>query len=169
MANADFSMGFKPVMSLTGGPPVILPNTQKSDGSAAIYPGDALKRNGSGRWLTLTAVSDNPQGVAGNYVAVSDTTTELKVYGLRETIFEAQVDDGSITDDTQLGNYFDLTVTTGDTTRLISKQEVDGDASAEDTLVLWGKVNRPDNAWGTNVNVYVKFRVDADADVIANT
>jgi hypothetical protein len=169
MANVDFPMGFKPVMSLTGGPPVIMPGDRFSDGTAAIYPNDPIKKDGSGRYLTITAAGDNPVAVAGNYIAASDTTTVLQMYSLRETIFEVQCDDATLADDTQIGNFFDITITTGDTTRLISKHELDGDASAEDTLVLVGKADRPGNAWGANVNVLVKFRVDANADVIATT
>jgi hypothetical protein len=169
MANVDFPMGFKPVMSLTGGPPVIMPGDRYSDGSAAIGEGDPLKKDGSGRWLSITAAGDNPDAVAANYIASGDTTTLLQMYSLRETIFEVQSDDATLADDTQIGNYFDITVNTPDTTRLRSTMELDGDASAEDTLILIGKAERPGNAWGANVNVLVKFRVDADADVIATT
>jgi hypothetical protein len=173
MANVDFPMGFKAVGTWTGGPPVLLPGPHYSDGTAAIYPGDVIKPSGSGTYLTITAVSDNPVAVAANYIAVSDTTTELKLYSLRETIFEVQADGSTLTSSvgpTKIGTYFDIaTIVTGDTTRLISQLELDDDASAEDTLILLSKTNRPDNAWGANVNVLVKFRVDADADVIANT
>jgi hypothetical protein len=172
MANADFPMGFKIVGTWTGGPPVILPGDHYSDGTAAIYPGDAVKASGSGTYVTITATNDNPVAVAANYIAISDTTTELKLYSLRENVFEVQADGSTLTSSvgpTKIGTYFDLTVTTGDTTRLISKQELDDDASTSDTLILLSKANRPDNAWGANVNLLVKFRVDADADVIAVT
>jgi hypothetical protein len=166
MANVDFPMGYKPVMSLTGGPPVIMPGDRYSDGSAAIYPGDPLKKDGSGRYLTVTAATDSPVSVAANYIAASDTTTVLQMYGITNTIFEVQSDDATLADDTQIGNFFDMTITTGDTTRLTSKHELDGDASAQDTLILVGKAERPGNAWGANVNVLVKFRVDANAQEI---
>lgn len=169
MANVDFPMGFKAVMSLTGGPPVIMPGDRYSDGSAAIGRGDALKKDGSGRYLSITATGDNPVAVAVNHVAASDTTTLLQMYSLRETLFEVQSDDATLANDTQIGNFFDITINTLDTTRLISKHELDGDASAKDTLILVAKADRPGNAWGANVNVLVKFRVDANADVIATT
>jgi hypothetical protein len=167
MANVDFPMGFKAVQTKTGVSPRI--TKYKTDGSAIIYPGDAVKKDGSGRVLTITAASDNPMGVAATYAAAT-AGDDVYVYDdLTNTIFEVQVDDATLTDDTSTGNFFDITVTTGDTTRLISKHELDGDASAEDTLVLRGKADRPGNAWGANVNVLVEFRVDTQTQVIATT
>lgn len=169
MANVDFPMGFKPVMSEYGGPPRILPGPHYSDGSAAIGEGDLVKKDGSGRYLTITAAGDNPVAVAANQIAVSDTTTELKLYSLEGTVFECQVDDATLTDDTSIGNFFDVVISTLDTTLLRSTQELDGNLSADDTLELVAKADRPGNAWGANVNVLVRVRVDANTAVVATT
>jgi len=167
MANVDFPMGYKPVQTSTGVSPRV--TTYKSDGSAIIYPGDLVKKDGSGRVLSITAAADNPFGVAATYAAAT-AGTEVQVYDdLDNTLFEVQVDDGTLTDDTAIGNYFDTTFVTGDTTRLISKQELDGDSSADDTLRLVGLASRPGNAWGTNANVIVQVRVNESATVIATT
>ncbi len=166
MANSDQPFGFRFAKTTHGGPPQL---TKYKSTAAAIYPGDYVKKDGSGRILTVTAVSDSGMGVAASY---GDATADNEIYvfdDLQNTIFEAQVDDGTLTDDTAIGNFFDIIATTGDTTTLQGKQEVDGDGSAEDTLVLLGLVNRPDNAWGTNCNVYVQFRVDTQTTVILGT
>lgn len=167
MANVDYPMGLKAIGTVHGGPPRI--GTYKSDGSAIIYPGDPIKKDGSGRVLSNTAAGDNSFGVAATYAAAV-TGTELQVYDdLVNTEFEIQVDDATLADDTVIGNYYDLTTTTGDTTTLRSKVELDGDASAEDTLRVLRLAGRPGNAWGTNANVIVQIRVTEAAPVIATT
>ncbi len=166
MANADRPFGFRFAYTTHSGPAQL---TKYKSTAAAIYPGDYIKKDGSGRILTVTAVSDSGFGVAMSY---GDATAGNEIYvydDLPNTVFIAQVDDGTLTDDTAIGNFFDIIATTGDTTTLQSKQEVDGDGSAEDTLVLRGLVDRPDNAWGTNCKVYVQFRVDTQATVILGT
>lgn len=167
MANADRPFGFRVFQTKHNAP--ARRTSEKTDGSAAIYPGDVVKKDGSGRVLTITAAGDNPIGVSDSYVAA---TAGLEVFvfdDLVNTIFEVQVDDDSIADDTQNGNFFDITITTGDTTLLQGKQEMDGDASAEDTLILRGLIDRPGNAFGTNAKVAVQFRVDANAMVTTTT
>lgn len=166
MDNVDFPMGFKFAYTKHGGPPRL---TKYLSTAAIIYPGDTVYKDGSGRILSVTDDQQAPIGVAANYVpAVADS--EVFVYDdLTNTIFEVQVDDGTLTDDTANGNFFDQTVVTGDTVRRTSKHELNGDSSAEDTLVLEGLVNRPGNAWGLNCNVLVSFRVDSQTQVIAAT
>jgi hypothetical protein len=166
MANADRPFGFRFHSTRHGGPPQL---TEYKSTAAAIYPGDVVKKDGSGRILAVTAAADNPMGVAASY---GDATAGnvIQVYDdLLNTFFEVQVDDATLTDDTVIGNFYDQTVTTGDTTTLQSKQELDGDASAQDTLTIRGLVNRPDNAWGAWAKVIVQIRVDSQAPVIAST
>lgn len=166
MANVDWPHGFRFAYTKHGGPPRI---TKMLSTAAIIYPGDLVKKDGSGRVLTITAAADNPIGVAASYCPAT-AGSEVYVYDdLANTIFECQSDDATIADSTQNGNFFDVVVTTGDTTTRQSKHELDGDASAEDTLTLIGIVEKPGNAWGANVSVYVQVRVDANAGVIATT
>jgi hypothetical protein len=167
MPNTDWPSGFRPAKTKHGG--VVAQNRWESDGSAIIYPGDLVKKDGSGKILTITAAGDNPIGVAATYAAAT-ASAEVFVYDdLTNTVFIVQADGSDLSDDTSNGNYFDVTITTGDTTTLRSKHELDSDASAEDTLKLIDIVDRPDNAWGANVEVYVQVRVDADAQVNATT
>jgi hypothetical protein len=167
MANQDRPYGFRFAMTTHGGEPRI--TKMLSDGSAAIYPGDLVKKDGSGRILSITGQGDNPNGVANTYVAATADAAVYVYDDLVNTIFTAQMDGADVTDDTSNGNFFDVVVTTGDTTTLQGKQEIDSDDSADDTLLLIDKVDRVDNAWGANVECYVKVRVDANANVIATT
>lgn len=167
MANVDFPMGYKPVATTHGGPP--RQSTYKSDGSAIIYPGDLIRKDGSGRVLTMTAATTTPFAVAASYAAAV-AGTEIQAYDdLVNTEFEVQVDDATLADDTVIGNYYDTTVTTGDTVRLRSTQELNGDASDEDTLRVLRLATRPDNVWGLNANVIVQIRATEMAPVVANT
>ncbi len=167
MANTDAPRGYYNPQTDTGSAARV--RDYKSDGVAIIYPGD-LVDIASGRIASITSAADNPIGVAAGYAAaVADTV--VPVYDdLVNTSFEVQIDDNTITDDTVIGDFFDTTVTTGDTTRLTSTMELDGDASAQDTLVIVEMVNRPDNDDSlANNKVRVKIRVDAQATVIATT
>lgn len=160
MANTDFPRGFYSARSETGGAPRV---GKYKNTAAAVYIGDVVKKDGSGRILTITAVTDVPFGVAKNY---RDATGGEFVYvydDLENTTFEVQVDDNSITDDTDVGNFFDVAaIVTGDTTRLTSKLELDGNASVRDTLTLYSMITRPDNDDAlANNKVRVKVRVDS--------
>ena len=166
MANIDRPRGYLLGYTKHGGPPQV--TTYKST-AAIIYPGDLVKKDGSGRILAITAVTDNPIGVAKSYAAAVAGTEVFVFDDLANTVFRTQIDDGTITDDTSNGNFFDTTFVTGDTVTGLSKMELDGDSSGDDTLTLVGLVNEPDNAWGTNAEVYVEVRVDANASVIATT
>jgi hypothetical protein len=165
MANADKPTGFRFAYTVHGGPPQI---GKYKNTAVAIYPGDLVHLDGSGRVNTISA-TETPMGVALNYVS-STADQDVYVYDdLTNTIFEVQVDDSTLSDDTANGNFFDPLCTTGNTTTLQGQMELDGDASSEDTLILIGKVDRPDNAWGEHVNVYVKVRANTQTDVSAVT
>ena len=166
MANADKPFGFKVGYTLTGSPASL--RTYKST-AAIIYPGDLVKFDGSGRILSITSAADNPMGVAATY---GDATAGNKIQvfdDLVNTVFEVQCDGADLADDTVIGLFYDPTVTTGDTTMKFSKQELDSDASAQDTLAVIGLVPRSDNVWGEFAKVFVKIRVDSQANVIATT
>lgn len=166
MANIDAPFGFTPNFTRTSTIPRV---RLLSDGSAAIGRGDPLKPDGSGRYLSITGVGDNPTHVAASS-AVNTAGVEVFAYRISDIDeWLCQVDDATLTDNTNNGNFFDLTVTTLNTTTLKSTMELDGDASAQDTLELVGRLNKPGNAWGLNVIVIVRFRVSANAIVIATT
>lgn len=163
MANSDNAQGFTPISPDPHTRPVL------SDGSAEIGEGDLVKWDGSGRVLSITNVADNPFAVAASRVPAIAGTEFLVYDDLAHTDFMAQVDDASLADNTQRGNYFDVTVTTLNTTTGKSTMEIDGNASAQDTVIILDKINHPSNAWGANTKVKCKIRVNSEAVVIATT
>jgi len=163
MANPDKPLGFRIGYTTHGGPPRM---TKYKNTAVAIYPGDLVHLDGSGRVNSISS-TETPMGVAVNYVSATAGQSVYVYDDLVNTVFTVQVDDSTLADDTVTGNFYDPLCTTGDTTTLQSQQELDGDASAEDTLIVLGKVDSPDNAWGANVNVYVKVRADSQATVLA--
>lgn len=165
MANADKPFGFKFAYTLHGGPPKI---GKYKNTAVAIYPGDAVHLDGSGRVNSITG-DDAPNGVALNYVS---STADQAVYvydDLVNTIFEVQCDEDDLADDTVIGNYYDVIQTTGDTSILRSKHELDSSDSTHDHLEVMGLVDRPDNAWGANAKVYVRFHVNDRVQIAAKT
>lgn len=165
MANPDKPFGLRVAYTTHGGPPRL---TKYKNTAAAIYPGDAVHLDGSGRVNTISS-TETPMGVAANYVSATADQDVFVYDDLANTVFMIQADGADLADDTVIGNFYDLLCTSGDTTTLQSKFELDSSASAEDHLIVLGKVDTPDNAWGANVNVYVKIRTDTQAQVIAAT
>ncbi len=165
MANPNKPFGFRFHATTHGGPPKI---GKYKNTAVAIYPGDAIHLDGSGR-VNSVASTETPMGVAMNYVSAT-ADQDVYVYDdLTNTLFELQADEADLADDTVIGLFYDILATTGDTTTLQGKQELNSDASAEDTLVLLGKVERPNNAWGANVDVIVRIRADELTGVLAAT
>jgi len=171
MANSDDARGLIPRYMDNGQP---LPDLVKlrSTTATAVFEGDLIKIGSNGRHIAITDDADNPTHIAREYVAsteASDTLFDAMPLNA-SLVCEIQVDDATLADATSNGAYFDvINESTGSTTSGMSQMELDGDASAEDTFELIGLVNRPDNAWGLNAKVYVKVRVNANAQVIATT
>jgi len=153
MANSNNPTGFTKPRTTTGGPPSIGKYTATA---AIIYPGDAVTFDGSGAVKSIIDATKNtavPMGVAATYAAASAT---VYVYDdLANTTFECQVDDTNVTS-ADIGNLFDLITDTGDTTRLTSKQQLDGSDSVQDNVRVIELVNRVDN---DNTLAYNKVRV----------
>lgn len=165
MANKDRPFGFRFARTLHGGPPHI---GHYKNTAVAIYPGDAVHLDGSGR-VNSAAAGDNPMGVAKNYVSAT-ADQDVEVYdNLENTIFTIQADEADLTADTVTGLFYDIGGTTGNTTTLQSRQELDSNASTNDVIVVLGKVDEPNNAWGANVNLYVRIRVNELTTVLAKT
>jgi len=165
MANADRPFGFRFGYTLHGGPPHI--GVYKNT-AVAIYPGDLVHLDGSGR-VNSIAETETPMGVAKNYVSATADQNVLVYDDLTNTIFKVQADGADIADDTKIGLFFDPVTTTGNTTTLQGKQELDSDASAEDTLILMGKVDLPNNAYGEFVEVFFKVSAYELTNVLAVT
>jgi len=160
---ADKPMGFRPAYTTHGGPPSV--EQCKISGGVVIYQGDVLIME-TGRVLTLTSTSTSPYGVAGAFTDSTDWDTRIPVYNdLKNTIFIAQTDASAILGTSLCGPeiHYDIAAATGSTISGLSNYEIDDNASNCDHLYIIDKVNRPDNAWGANVDVYCKFLVDVTA------
>uniref|UniRef100_A0A6M3XTF1 Uncharacterized protein n=1 Tax=viral metagenome TaxID=1070528 RepID=A0A6M3XTF1_9ZZZZ len=170
MANADKPRGFRFGYTLHGGPPSIRHYQIADASTTGVYDGDALYIS-AGRVAAVTDGSTAPFGVAAAYTNSSDVTVKIPVYDdLRNTVFIAQLDDATILGSSLCGPnlFYDITATAGTTASNTSLQEIDGNASTHDTLFILDKVDRPDNAWGGNVDVYCQFHVDIKTTLIAS-
>ena len=165
MANADKPNGFRFAYTLHGGPPSI--GVYKNT-AAIIYPGDHVMLDGGGRVAVNTA-SNPGMGVANNYVSATSGQDVYVYNDLKNTIFQVQADEDDLSNDTVIGLYYDILYTGGSTVTHQGQMELDTNASVDDNLELMGLVDRPDNAWGTNCDVYVRFHVDTQIQVAADT
>jgi hypothetical protein len=165
MANADKPFGFRFGYTLHGGPPAVHTYVNTA---VAIYPGDCVMLDGSGAINTCTQATSS-MGVALNYVDATAGQTVYVYDDLKNTIFIAQADGTDISNSTKTGLFLDVTYTTGDTTTFQGQQEIDSDKTANDTLELIGKVDKPDNAYGGWVDCYVRFHVDTQMPIIVRT
>jgi hypothetical protein len=136
MANLDAPFGFRPVENGVAG---TVPRLRKYTvaASTAIYEGDLIGLNASGlviAYTTTDAAAGDLIGVAAHHVpsggAGPSSDLSLLVYDDVEQIFEAQADDNSLT---QLSDYLFKLVkpvsTTGNTTTLQSKHEIDASSA----------------------------------------
>lgn len=162
MANIDFAKGFVSPQTTHGG---AVHTSAYKNTAVAIFKGDVVKKDGSGRVLAIDAITDVPMGVAAHYVSATGGQIIHVHDDLRNTTFEAQFDANEVIDDTQVGNFFDFgAIATGDTTRLTSKHLVDSNASVRDSLILVEMIKRPDNDDSLTKNVArFMFRVDSQA------
>jgi hypothetical protein len=127
LANKDAPHGFRPVRQLHGGR--VPMHQYKCSTTTAIYEGDIVQLKSTGNVKTITTVTgvDTMVGVAAEYAAIA--TTDILVYDDPYTVFEAQcdgaTDPGTTTSLGHIGNTCDLILTTGNTTTLLSKHEID--------------------------------------------
>ena len=167
MANADKRYGFKFAKTTHGGPPQI--NEYPTSGTAAIYQGDAVKFS-AGVVSACTADTDIVYGVSADWTDSTSTSTMVGVYDdLDNTIFQAQCSQADVAGASCCMAFYDLNIGTASTASNLSEMEVQSSGSVQDTILVLDKVDRPDNAWGANVDVYCKFVVHANASVRTHT
>lgn len=131
MSNLDAPLGFRPVENGVAG---IVPRLREYTAltNIAIYEGDLVGINTTGlvvAYTTTDADAGDVLGVAAHPLTASQSDRALQVYDDPEQIFEAQVDDNTLTNASlYLFKYFDAVKTTGNTTTLQSKHEIDGNS-----------------------------------------
>jgi len=169
--NLDAPLGFRPVANgIAGTAPRLTEYSVKA--AVAIYEGDLVGINTTGQVIAYTvtdADAGDVIGVAAHPVTAAQSARELLVYDDPAQVYEAQADDSSLT---VVADYlfmnFAAVKTTGNTTTLQSKHEIDG-STASNTFTtgdivrvigVSGAINNrigddPDNT-GTNVS-YTRF------------
>jgi len=135
-SNIDLPFGLRAVENgVAGTVPRLRPYTVKA--AVAIYEGDLVGMNTTGVITAYTATdADNGDivGVAAHHIAAGAVDRELLVYDDPEQIYEVQANDDSLTiAGDYMFEYFDIVATTGNTTTLQSKHEID-DATGTNAL-----------------------------------
>lgn len=125
-AAVDKPFGFRPYDEVLRVSPYY-----KDASAVAIYPGDAVILETDGGLGVASANSTNIVGVAAEYSAASTEKTDFLVYDHPEQRFVVQ-DDSDTTHMTRAseGENVSIVTTTGDTTTLQSRQEIDSSTSA---------------------------------------
>lgn len=136
-ANVDIPFGALPYDQVLG-----ISGYYTDTAVAAIYPGDVVIQETDGGIAVSAASSAVMVGVAAQYQAATLENTNFLVYDDPSQRFVMQ-DDGDTTAMTRasIGLNADLVVTTGDTTLLRSRHEIDS-SSAATTAGLAVKVIR---------------------------
>ena len=156
MANVDFARGLTPLYHLTGGE--IRTNKYTLTTGQIIYKGDILKVVAGG---TVQAAANDGVivvGVAANYVDDSASVggVEVNVYDDPYIVFSIQADGSNVAIDVfATANHV---AGSGSSTTGLSGHELDSsDIGTGAQLKVLGKVETPNNAWGTNVDLVVVF------------
>ena len=170
MANSDTPRGFRPVRHLTGGTIRQSTYPMASAYNTNVFSGDVVALV-SGGGVALAAAGARFIGVfAGvNYTDAAGkkqyskywpantvaTDIEAQVYDDPNIVFGVQSAGSTVAAD--VGELADHVAGTGSTTTGQSAHELNGTTStgAAGFRVL-GKINEPDNAYGTNVNLEVQ-------------
>ena len=171
MANTDAPRGFWPLRHLSGGSMArTSPYTIASTYGTNIFRGDVVKLVAGG-CIELAAAGDRFLGVFdgvqytasdgsmkyAKYWPASTTATNITaaVYDDPQMLFGVQSAGSTVAAD--VGTLGDHVAGTGSTTTGISAHELNGSTSTADTgWRVLGKVEAPDNAYGTNVNLIVQ-------------
>lgn len=106
----------------------------KDASAGAIYPGDAVKLADDGCVEVAAATDVNILGVAAMYSAASTEVLEFLVYDHPQQLFVVQDDaTGDHLAETHIGNNCDIVATSGDTTLLQSRMEIDSSGDGTST------------------------------------
>lgn len=149
MANKDMPVGFSPKGA------VLRRNSYVS--GSAVYPGDAVTLDASGRVASATA-TQALVGVSGSYASAAGI--EVSVFDHPDQLFVAQGDEAEVDAQTDMNLNYDIVATAGDSTYKQSRMEIDSSTQAT-TATLPIKVlalePRVDNALGAQARVICKI------------
>lgn len=149
MANLDQPKGLAPK-----GVPL---RANKHVAGGAIFPGDAVSLDSSGRVVAASATSALC-GVSNSFASAAGES--VMVWDHPDQLFAVQADEADIDAQTDIGLNYDIVATAGSATYRMSRMELDsstGAATATLPLKLLGIEERPDNALGAQVDCIVKI------------
>ena len=172
MANADTPSGFRPVGGLDGSPyngATIECAILAADGTAT-FVGDAVKLSGTAAadgspavvqaaatnsvFGVITSFSPNPDNLSLQYRAAS-TLRHCQVAPALDNLFVVQCSGSSAI--TDIGEAADIVVGAGSTVTGMSAMELEATLGTGDTTMLLGLSREPNNEFGTNANLIVRF------------
>ena len=174
MANVDAPKGFWPIRSIAGGEIRTISRFVSSNTGTVLYLGDLVSAESTGN-IEAAAANDGVivTGVfagckytdADGQIHYSDvlpatktnfTNMEAFMWEANNYVFGVQASTGAdpaVTDTWATANH---AAGAGDSTRKLSGHELDStDIGSGLQLRILGKVDRPDNAWGTHVDLEV--------------
>lgn len=169
MANTDAPRGLWPIRHLTGGEVRLQTYDIDVSDTTLITAGDLVKRETDGN-ITRAANNETYLGVADGFSwidadgnqqhsrqipATKTNFTSLKalIYDDPFIVFGIQADGNTVEAD--IFATFPAVVGAGNTTTKLSIFELDTTGGTGDDVKIIGKIDTPNNAWGTNVNVEV--------------
>ena len=171
MANLDAPRGFWPLRHLAGGSMArTSPYTIGSTYGTNIFHGDVVKLVAGGG-LELAAAGDRHIGVFdgvqytasdgsvkyGKYWPASTTATNIIAYVYDDPHMLFGVQSAGSTVAADVGTLGDHVAGTGSTTTGLSAHELNGSTgTGTASFRVLGKIEAPDNAYGTNVNLIVQ-------------
>ena len=163
MSNTDAPRGFWAIRCLSGAIPPLRRYRVDSANGSAIFNGDLVKIESDGNITSASSGNGSAViGVAGacydankkplSYLPAS-TAGYIDVWDDPDTIFGIQADGNTAQSD--IGATKDHIATQGNTLTGISAHELDSDGTSQNQLKIIGKIDTPDNSWGTNVDLEV--------------
>jgi len=157
MANNDRLRGFWPIRHLTGGE--IRVNEYTCTTSTTIYKGDLVKVVAGGTVeIGAADIGVAAIGIAAATVSSASAGATIPVYDDPNIVFGVQCDSGTAPTAADIGATANHVATTGDTTTLISKNELDAsDIGTGAQMKIIGLVDQIDNTWAEHCDVEVIF------------
>jgi|TARA_Y100000310_G_scaffold186140_2_gene186173 hypothetical protein len=176
MANRDIPRGAWPIRSHIGGEVRVSKHDIDTSDGTLITRGDFVKMEADGN-ITRAANNETYLGVFSgceyadadgnvvqsdqvpatktNFTRLSDGLSGVDAYVYDDPfmIFGMQADGNTVETDT--GAVLPIVAAAGNTTTKLSAFEVDTTGGTGADVKVIGKIDRPDNAWGTNVDLEV--------------
>ena len=149
MANADRPSGFFPYGRVEQSVEMVA--------GARIFPGDFVHLEADGK-VDPAVAGEDIYGLALSYVDADLGTVLISIGDNQLYIGQASSTEINVQDD--IGNLCNILATAGNTTYNQSRMEVDSSTigtGGGGQVVLMAVIARPDNAFGTNVDVLVKI------------